>query len=60
MKNLTDEVFLTKGVLRWPIDLEEEILAKSLTYEVIYMSGAGKPPTFKRGMRAPFLLWGLG
>jgi prophage antirepressor-like protein len=24
------------------------------------MSGAGKPPSFKRGMRAPFLLWGLG
>jgi len=36
MKNLTDEVFLTKGVLRWPIELAEEILAKLLTYEVIY------------------------
>ncbi len=25
-----------------------------------YMTGAGKPPSFKRGMKAPVLSWGLG
>src|SRR5258708_28144070 len=25
-----------------------------------YLSGAGKPPSFKRGMKATYLFWGLG
>jgi hypothetical protein len=32
MRKQPDEVFLAKGVLRWPVELAEEILAKPLPW----------------------------
>lgn len=32
MRKQPDEVFLAKGVLRWPVELAEEILAKPLSW----------------------------
>jgi hypothetical protein len=33
MRKQSNEVFLAKGVLRWPVELAEEILAKPLPWE---------------------------
>lgn len=41
MRKQPDEVFLAKGVLRWPVELAEEILAKPLPWG---------PPTYGLGI----------
>lgn len=41
MRQQPDEVFLAKGVLRWPVELAEEILAKPLPWG---------PPTYGLGI----------